>query len=36
VKIERAFGGIFQTVRLQSIAPETKAPKGTTITLTVV
>jgi len=36
VKIERAFGGIFGTVRLQSIPPGTKAPAGTTITLTVV
>jgi eukaryotic-like serine/threonine-protein kinase len=36
VKIERAFGGIFGTVRLQSIPPGTKAPQGTTITLTVV
>ena len=36
VKIERAFGGIFGTVRLQSTPPGTKAPQGTTITLTVV
>jgi beta-lactam-binding protein with PASTA domain/tRNA A-37 threonylcarbamoyl transferase component Bud32 len=36
VKIERAFGGFFGTVRLQSIDPGTKAPKGATITLTVV
>jgi serine/threonine-protein kinase len=36
VKIQRAFGGIFGTVRLQSIAPGTKAPQGSTITLTVV
>jgi serine/threonine-protein kinase len=36
VKIERAFGGYFGTVRLQSIAPDTKAPQGSTITLTVV
>ncbi|MDQ5839613.1 MAG: PASTA domain-containing protein, partial [Chloroflexota bacterium] len=36
VKIERAFGGFFGTVRLQSIGAGTKATKGTTITLTVV
>ena len=36
VQIERAFGGIFGTVRLQSVAPTTEAPKGSTITLTVV
>ncbi|MHB1472863.1 MAG: Stk1 family PASTA domain-containing Ser/Thr kinase [Dermatophilaceae bacterium] len=36
VKIERAFGGFFGTVRLQSVDPGTNAPKGTTITLTVV
>ena len=36
VTIERAFGGIFGTVRLQSVDPETQAPKGSTITLTVV
>jgi serine/threonine-protein kinase len=36
VKIERAFGGFFGTVRLQSIAEGTPTPKGTTITLTVV
>jgi serine/threonine-protein kinase len=36
VKVERAFGGYFGTVRLQSIAPATKAPQGSTITLTVV
>jgi serine/threonine-protein kinase len=36
VKIERAFGGYFGTVRLQSIAPNSKAPQGSTITLTVV
>jgi len=36
VKIERAFGGIFGTVRLQSVPPGSKAPQGTTITLTVV
>ena len=36
VKIERAFGGIFGTVRLQSVAPGTAAPTGSTITLTVV
>jgi serine/threonine-protein kinase len=36
VKIERAFGGFFGTVRLQSIAEGTPTPRGTTITLTVV
>jgi len=36
VKIERAFGGFFGTVRLQSVAGGTTAPRGTTITLTVV
>jgi beta-lactam-binding protein with PASTA domain len=36
VTIERAFGGFFGTVRLQSVDPGTKAPKGATITLTVV
>ena len=36
VTIERAFGGIFGTVRLQSIDAGTAAPKGSTITLTVV
>ena len=36
VKIERAFGGFFGTVRLQSVAAGTEAPRGTTITLTVV
>ena len=36
VKIERAFGGFFRTVRLQSVDPGTEAPKGSTITLTVV
>ena len=36
VKIERAFGGFFGTVRLQSVDPGTEAPKGSTITLTVV
>ena len=36
VNIERAFGGFFGTVRLQSVAAGTEAPKGTTITLTVV
>jgi serine/threonine-protein kinase len=36
VKIERAFGGFFRTVRLQSVAPGTDAPRGSTITLTVV
>jgi serine/threonine-protein kinase len=36
VKIQRAFGGLFGTVRLQSIPPGTKAPQGSPITLTVV
>ena len=36
VKIERAFGGFFGTVRLQSVDPGANAPKGSTITLTVV
>jgi serine/threonine-protein kinase len=36
VQINRAFGGLFGTVRLQSVDAETKAPRGTTITLTVV
>lgn len=36
VKIERAFGGLFGTVRLQSVDPGANAPKGSTITLTVV
>jgi eukaryotic-like serine/threonine-protein kinase len=36
VRIERALGGFFGTVRLQSVPPGTEAPKGSTITLTVV
>ena len=36
VKVDRAFGGIFGTVRLQSVDGGTTAPKGSTITLTVV
>ena len=36
VKVERALGGFFGTVRLQSVAPGTEAPRGSTITLTVV
>jgi serine/threonine-protein kinase len=36
VKVERALGGFFSTVRLQSIDAGTKAPQGSTITLTVV
>jgi eukaryotic-like serine/threonine-protein kinase len=36
VQIERAFGGFFGTVRLQSVDPGTEAPRGSTITLTVV
>jgi len=33
VKIERAFGGFFGTVRLQSVDPGANAPRGSTITL---
>ncbi len=36
VRIERAFGGLFGTVRLQSVDPGAQAPKGSVITLTVV
>jgi serine/threonine-protein kinase len=36
VKVERALGGFFRTVRLQSVAAGTPAPQGSTITLTVV
>jgi len=36
VQVDRAFGGYFGTVRLQSIDAGTQAPKGSTITLTVV
>jgi serine/threonine-protein kinase len=36
VKVERALGGFFRTVRLQSVAAGTLAPQGSTITLTVV
>ena len=36
VRIERAFGGLFGTVRLQSVAPGSSAPKGSPIKLTVV
>ena len=36
VKVERAFGGLFGTVRLQSVPPGTPAPTGSTVTLTVV
>ena len=36
VKIERPFGGADGTVRLQSVAPGTSVPRGTTITLIVV
>jgi beta-lactam-binding protein with PASTA domain/tRNA A-37 threonylcarbamoyl transferase component Bud32 len=36
VKVDRAFGGYFGTVRLQSIDGGTTAPQGSTITLTVV
>ena len=36
VSIERAFGGLFGTVRLQSVAPGTQVPKATIIKLTVV
>jgi len=36
VKVERALGGLFGTVRLQSIPEGTKAPQGSIIILTVV
>jgi eukaryotic-like serine/threonine-protein kinase len=36
VKVDRALGGFFGTVRLQSVDGGTEAPKGSTITLTVV
>jgi serine/threonine-protein kinase len=36
VEVRRALGGFFGTVRLQSIAPGTEAPAGSTIQLTVV
>jgi serine/threonine-protein kinase len=36
VKVDRALGGFFGTVRLQSVDGGTQAPKGSTITLTVV
>jgi beta-lactam-binding protein with PASTA domain len=36
VKVERVFGGPFGTVTRQSVDPGTKAPRGATITLTVV
>jgi serine/threonine-protein kinase len=36
VKVDRAFGGYFGTVRFQSVLPGATAPKGSTITLTVV
>ena len=36
VKVDRAFGGYFGTVRFQSVPPGSTAPKGSTITLTVV
>jgi serine/threonine-protein kinase len=36
VKVDRAFGGYFRTVRLQSVAGGSEAPRGSTITLTVV
>jgi len=36
VKITRALGGFFRTVRLQSVPAGTSAPRGSTITLTVV
>jgi beta-lactam-binding protein with PASTA domain/tRNA A-37 threonylcarbamoyl transferase component Bud32 len=36
VKIDRAFGGFFRTVRLQSVPAGSEAPQGSTITLTVV
>jgi serine/threonine-protein kinase len=36
VQLDRVFGGMFGTVRLQSVDGGTQAPKGSTITLTVV
>jgi beta-lactam-binding protein with PASTA domain len=36
VKMDRFFGGMFGTIRLQSVAAGTPAPKGSVITLTVV
>jgi serine/threonine-protein kinase len=36
VKVDRFAGGPFGTVTLQSVPAGTKAPKGSTITLTVV
>jgi serine/threonine-protein kinase len=36
VKVDRALGGYFGTVRLQSVDAGAEAPKGSTITLTVV
>jgi serine/threonine-protein kinase len=36
VNVNRAFGGLFGTVRLQSIPAGTAAPMGSTVTLTVV
>ena len=36
VQVDRVFGGMFGTVRLQSVDGGTQAPKGSTITLTVV
>jgi serine/threonine-protein kinase len=36
VTIDRALGGFFGTVRLQSVDGGTEAPKGSTITLTIV
>lgn len=36
VKMDLVFGGMFGTIRLQSVNPGTPAPKGSVITLTVV
>jgi serine/threonine-protein kinase len=36
VKMDRVFGGMFGTIRLQSVNAGTPAPKGSVITLTVV
>ena len=36
VKVEKAFGGFFGTVRLQDPAGGSKVPKGSTVTVTIV
>jgi eukaryotic-like serine/threonine-protein kinase len=36
VRVDRALGGFFRMVRLQSVEPGTETAKGTTITLTVI